>query len=63
MTERLASGLEIVHADAVDARSLVAAVGSASGPSVVVLARTSEAALPEYRAVLAALVETVRVER
>lgn len=65
-TERLASGLEILHAasasDAEDAPGVfIAAVGGGAAPSVQIVARSADGRLAEYRAVLATLVESVRV--
>lgn len=59
VTERLASGLEVVHADADEDGLLVAAVGSDGAPSVAVTVRAPT--LAPYRAAIAALLESVRV--
>jgi hypothetical protein len=61
VTERLASGLDAVHADARDAGMLVAAVGGRSTSSVALVARAPAERLPAYRAAIAALLDSIRV--
>lgn len=61
VTERLASGLTAVHAEADGDGVVVAAVGGASGPSVSVLARADPERLTAYRPAIARLLEGIEV--
>jgi hypothetical protein len=61
VTERLASGLSAVHAEADGDGVVVAAVGAASGASVSVVARADPERLTAYRPVIARVLEGIEV--
>lgn len=60
-SERLASGLDLVHADAADSGTLVAAVGASGEASVRVIAQAPAERFGAYRAAIAGVLESVRV--